>query len=218
MKPTIIYLRTSTGEQNPENQKKDCLELVNKLGIQDYEILEEQKSAYKDVERKVFNEILNNIRKGLVKNLIVWDYDRLFRNRVKTIEFIRNYSKLGLKVYSFRQQWFEEIAKIPSPWNEMMNDLLLQVVSWMAEEESKKRSDRIRNAVKKDSGITKSYKGNKWGRKKKKIDVDLILELHKQNLSSYEIAKKYNEDKPAKLKISHMTVYNIVKDVKGGNK
>lgn len=218
MKPTIIYLRTSTGEQNPENQKKDCLELVNKMGIQDYDILEEQKSAYKDVERKVFNEILNNIRKGLVKNLIVWDYDRLFRNRVKTIEFIRNYSKLGLKVYSFRQQWFEEINKIPSPWNEMMSDLLLQVVSWMAEEESKKRSDRIRNAVKKDSGITKSYKGNKWGRKKKKIDVDLILELHRQNLSSYEIAKKYNEDKPAKLKISHMTIYNIVKDVKGGNK
>lgn len=209
---TIIYLRTSTEEQNPENQLKDCKELAVKLNINDYEVLEEQKSAYKDnVIRPIFESILKRVQRQEVSNLIVWDYDRLFRNRIKVVDFIRNYSKLGLVVYSYRQQWFQEIKKIPSPWNEMMSDLLLQVIGWMAEDESKKRSERIKASVRDDDGITKSRKGNKWGRRKKPVNVDYILELYKQGLSTYEIAKKYSEDNRFKSKISHQTVYNIIK-------
>ena len=81
-----------------------------------------------------------------------------------------------------------------------------------AEEESKKKSDRIKNAVRiNQNGITKSYKGNKWGRKKKSINKEYILELHKQGYSTYRIAKQYSDNPKFKSKISHMTVYNIIK-------
>lgn len=188
-----IYLRTSTEEQNPENQKKDCIELAQRLRIKDYEVFEEQKSAFKDnVERPIFNKILEDIRKGRLNALIVWDYDRLFRNRIKTVEFIRNYSKLGLKVFSYRQQWFEEIAKIPPPWNEMMNDLLLQVVAWMAEEESRKKSERVKLAVRKNGKEpTTSYRGNKWGRPKTHTNkIKVIKELRRQGLNYRQIKEK----------------------------
>ena len=46
MKQTIIYLRTSTEEQNPENQKKDCEALAEKLNLKDYDIFSEQQSAF----------------------------------------------------------------------------------------------------------------------------------------------------------------------------
>ena len=62
-KNTIIYLRTSTEEQNPENQLKDCLS-INKYG--EYELFQEQQSAWKDdLKRIEFNKIISLM--GLLK-------------------------------------------------------------------------------------------------------------------------------------------------------
>ena len=202
MKENIIYIRTSTEEQNPKNQLEDCKKLAEKLNLKDFEILEERKSAFKNnVKREVFNSIKRAIQKGEVKNLIVWDLDRLYRNRVKTVEFIRNYSKLGLRVYSYRQDWFERFNDIPEPFNEIMSDLMLQIVSWMAEEESKKKGERVKLAVRKKEGKpTKSYKGNKWGRKTlSTFKKNKIKQLKKQNpkMSLREIANKIGISKSA---------------------
>ena len=216
MKETIIYIRTSTEEQNPENQLKDCKELAERLGIHDYEIKPEKKSAFKDnVERIVFNSIKTAIQEGKVKNLIVWDLDRLYRNRINTVDFIRNYAKLGLRVYSFRQSWFEDIKQIPTPFNEIVYDLMLQVISWIAEEESKKKSDRVRNAVRKDNnGKTVSYKGTSWGRKSIVTDKikGQVKELHSKGKPIREIAETvyyYDENRNKKM-ISKSLVHKII--------
>jgi len=216
MKPTVIYLRTSTEEQNPKLQLKDCIELAKKLGLNDYEVLEEYGSAFKDnVKRPVLDSIQKAIWKDkTVKNIIIWDFDRLFRNRIKTIEFIRNYGKIGLKVYSCRQDWFQAIEKMPIPFNEMMKDLMLQMIGWIAEEESQKKSDRIKNAVRKNKkGITVSYKGNRWGKKLlSKVARQKILELHKEGYTMRMIAKnvtyadKNNNMKNVSLGIVHKTI------------
>lgn len=195
MKKTIIYLRTSREEQNPENQKKDCIALAEKLNLKDYEVFKEQKSAFRDnVRREVFEEIKKAIQKGQVKNLIIWDLDRLFRNRIKCVNFIKNYSKIGLKVYSYRQSWFQDIQeKMPEPFNEIVYDLMLQIISWLAEEESIKKSKRIKNAVRKNKeGKTMSYKGHKWGRKSiiTKRLIEEIKKLHNQGLNHREIANQ----------------------------
>ena len=217
MKENIIYIRTSTEEQNPKNQLEDCKKLAEKLNLKDFEILEERKSAFKNnVKREVFNSIKRAIQKGEVKNLIVWDLDRLYRNRVKTVEFIRNYSKLGLKVYSHRQDWFERFNDIPEPFNEIMSDLMLQIVSWMAEEESKKKGERVKLAVRKKEGKpTKSYKGNKWGRKALSIKtIQKVLDLHKKGLSIRQIADQvyYWDSNHNKRKISKSAVHKIIKE------
>ena len=48
MNKTIIYIRTSTEEQTPELQVRDCELLASKLGLTDCEILSEKQSAWKD--------------------------------------------------------------------------------------------------------------------------------------------------------------------------
>lgn len=158
---TYIYLRTSTDKQTPENQLDD----INKIAPQDTVVLTEQESAWKDIGREKFNILIDKIKKGKVKDLYVWDLDRLYRNRKKLIEFFELCKMFNCKVHSFRQQWFEDLNKIPAPFDEIMFNMMLQLIGWLAEDESSKKSQRVKMAIKKKQEGTFSYRGNKWGRK-----------------------------------------------------
>lgn len=216
----IIYNRVSTKEQNPELQKNDCINLCNNLKIYDYEYLQEKGSAWKESsKREVFEKIKQRIKSGEINILIVWDLDRLYRNRKKTIQFIKNYKAIGLKVYSVRQQWLEQLNNIPEPFDEAIADFMLQIVSWMAEEESNKKSERVKNAVVRIKGKpTKSYKGKRWGRKNmvenEKI-INEVIELRDQGHSIREIADsvyywdKNNNKKAISKSLVHKILMNL---------
>lgn len=218
MKQNIVYIRTSTEEQNPQNQLKDCYALAEKLNLQEFEVLEEKQSAFKDIKREVFNSIRKSIEQNKVENLIVWDLDRLFRNRKKLVEFFEFCKIYNCKIYSARQEWLQSINSIQEPFNEIMHNLMLQIMGWLAEEESSKKSMRIKSAVRKKKDITVSYKGNKWGRKTITTSrlKQQVQELRKQGLSIREIAKqvfvydKSNNKKP----ISYSLVFKLLNDLK----
>jgi len=188
LRQTLIYLRTSTEEQNPENQLKECLTLI---GDNEYTLFEEQQSAFKDKDRIKFNEIISLIKKNKCSDLIVWDLDRIYRNRIKLKAFFELCKGYSCKIHSFRQNWLEDINKVPSPWNEIIYDLLIQIMGWMAEEESIKKSQRVKAAVRKKQKGTFSYKGNKWGRRSlSKRKTNQIMELRNQGKSMRTIAKE----------------------------
>ena len=84
----IIYLRVKTEEQNPFNQLEACQKLATKLNINDYEVLQDKVSGWKELERASFNQLNEGIKKQCVESIIVWDLDRLFRNRKKLIAFL----------------------------------------------------------------------------------------------------------------------------------
>lgn len=187
---TIIYCRVSTEEQEPQNQIDDC-NSINKWG--EHEVLLDKQSAWKDnVDRESFEKIKRLIRNKRVGHLIVWDLDRIYRNRKKLIIFFELCSINKCKVHSFRQEWLEKINDMPEPWNEIVHSLMLQVMGWLAEEESSKKSDRVKAAVRRVEGkATVSYKGNKWGRKSlSKKTVENIIKLKDDGLSLREIAKR----------------------------
>lgn len=183
----IIYIRTSTKEQTPELQINKCKELINKLGFEDnsVEVISDKQSAFKDnVEREGFQSLKKRIKKREIKNLIVWHLDRLYRNRKRLISFFGFCKIYNCKIYSHQQGFLEEINKAPEPWNEIVFNLMLEIIGWMAEDESKTKSNRIKNAIRKENGKTKSYKGNKWGRKeiyKNKKLVESVLKVKKEN-------------------------------------
>lgn len=212
----IIYIRTSTEEQNPENQLKDC-KSINQW--EEAEIFAEKQSAYNDKNRIEFEKVLNLIKKGKVEHLIVWDWDRLFRNRKKLIEFFEFCKIYKCKIHSVRQAYFEDFYKIPKPFDEIVSNLVLNLMGHMAEEESKKKGERVKLAIRKKNGVTKSYKGNKWGRKPlKKID-DRIIELYKEGKKYREICEEvYYWDKNNHKKfVSLGYVHKILANVKEEN-
>lgn len=183
----IIYLRTSTEEQNPENQLRDC-QSINKYG--ESKVIQDKQSAWNDDKvREGFEELKKLIKSRSVENLIIWDLDRLYRNRKRLIEFFEICKVYKVSIHSFRQQWLNQLNSLPSPFNEIMFDLMLQIMGWLGEEESTKKSERIKIAIRRDSGITKSYKGNKWGRKTLNDSlINQILDLHKQGKTIREIS------------------------------
>ena len=196
---SIIYIRTSTEDQNPQNQIKDCETLLNG----EYELFEDKQSAYKDnKERGSFERAKKLIKSGKVKHFIVWDLDRIYRNRIKLKQFLEFLKIYGTKLHSFRQSWMEELHKVPEPWNEIVYDLMVNIYGYIGEDESKKKSDRVKLAVRKKKGVTKSYKGNKWGRKAMHTNkINRILKLKEEGKSYREIAA---EEKVSIGKISQI--------------
>lgn len=187
MKQDIITLRVSTEKQDELNQLNDCEALAKTLNL-DYEVVRDKGSAWKDADREGFDKIKKAIEQGQVRNLVCWDLDRLYRNRKKLIAFFELCKIKGCKIYSFRQKWLQDLNQIPAPFDEIVSSLMLQIMGWLAEDESKKKSDRVKIAVRKDEGITKSYKGNKWGRKALPQSVIAeVLRLNQEGLSLREI-------------------------------
>ena len=218
MKKNIIYLRVSTEEQNPFNQLEACQKLATKLNINDYEVLQDKVSGWKELERASFNQLNEGIKKQYVESIIVWDLDRLFRNRKKLIAFF-DYCKINkCKIYSVRQEWLENLNNIQEPFNEIMHSLMLQIMGWLAEEESQKKSERVKIAIKKVGGKTFSKFGKVWGRKtinSNRLNKK-ILELRKEGLSFRDIQKHeevYFYDKNNnKKKPSLATIHNLIKE------
>jgi len=213
MKPTIIYLRTSTEEQNPENQLKDCEALAQRLNLIDYDVIKDKISGWKEIEREGFDNLKKAISNKQVDNLLCWDLDRLFRNRKRLIAFFEYCKAYDCKIYSFRQDWLESINKITPPFNEIVHSLMLQVMGWLSEEESNKKSERTKNAVRREQGVTRSYKGNKWGRKSLSRDViDVVVSLNKQGISIRDIAKQvtYWDKNNNQKYISRSAVHKII--------
>jgi|26BtaG_2_1085354.scaffolds.fasta_scaffold03387_10 DNA invertase Pin-like site-specific DNA recombinase len=216
----VIYIRTSTEDQTPELQLKSC-KSINKYG--DYEIFKEQQSAWKDNldKRESFGNLINLIKQRKVNHLIVWDVDRIYRNRKKLIAFFKLCKIYGCKIHSYRQQFFETLHTMPEPFNEVMFDFMLQMMGWFAEDESNKKSQRTKLAIVREKGKpTMSYKGRKWGRKAISPKIkEKVLDLEKEGKSIREIASEviyYDKNKNKKL-LSKSIVHKIIQENKGKN-
>jgi len=182
----VIYLRTSTEEQTPENQLKD----VQSLAPVDAEILIEKASAWKNEERRpVFSVLRKDVLRGAVASICIWDLDRLYRNRKASVEFLRLCYAQGVAVRSYRQEWLSQIEKLPSPWNEIVREFLIQILSWLAEEESDKRSKRVKIAH-------QNHSGNSWGRPKAEFNSYRAYQLlFVDGLSIRAVAKELGVSK-----------------------
>lgn len=190
---TAIYIRTSTDDQNPENQLHDCKSLTK----EDYNLYVDKQSAWKeDVERQDFNKLLKEIKEGKVSSLIVWDLDRIYRNRKKLLEFFQICKAYKCTVFSYRQGFLNDIQNLTLPEGfgfikDMMVDNFLHFLGWMAEEESIKKSKRIKASMRQKEDGVYSYKGNKWGRARlSTFKRNKISQLSKEGKSIRIIAKE----------------------------
>lgn len=208
----LVYIRTSTKEQEPKLQIADIQTLCRDC---DFTLFQEKLSAWKEnVKRPIFNEVLSLIKSGKVRNIFVWDLDRIYRNRLRLKEFFQLCKIHNTKIHSVNQQWLEELHKIPAPFNDMVFDLLLSLFGWIGEEESVKKSNRIRMAVvRRENNKTISYKGAKWGRKGfSKQTINRVLEFANCGMSIREIADKvvvYDKNQNQR-KISKSAVHKIL--------
>lgn len=189
----IVYLRTSTEDQKPENQRAACRQLLIGRGIRE-ELIEEVKehgSAYlEEVKRDKYEEIKERAHRGEIASITVWALDRWLRKE-EMVEEIAWLAQRGVKMHSVQEQWLESI-NVEGAFGKAIREFLLGIVAARAEEESRRLSERVKAGMKraqeegKHVGRPPAY-FNKYRAAKLLDEGDLSLQ---------EIANKLGTSKP----------------------
>ena len=206
MKATV-YLRTSTTEQNPENQKEECLAFAKNRGYEVDSVVLEELSGFKGINRPEYEKVKEKARKGEIQAVVVWALDRWVRNRDTLLEdviILRNY---GVKLHSVKEAWLEAI-NIEGSLGRTIQEFLLGLIGSIAEMESQRKSERMKIAF-------ANHKGKKWGRPKVHTNkIKIIFDLKDKGLTYREIAKQSGLSIGAISKI--LTVHKLGFSANGG--
>lgn len=192
MTDVYVYLRVSTDDkgQDPKNQEVSCLKLIDDLELGDNPVLFiEERSAWQSYRRPVFERMLKQARDNNVKNIVCWDYDRIYRDRKKLLELVGTYKKFhGIRIYSYRQKFMEDLLRMDGSIGELMYDVMLNFFGWIAEEESRKKSERVKEAYKRKK--SRSAGKVNWGRPSiSDYQLKRLKELRGEGKSYREIAE-----------------------------
>jgi len=221
-----IYARVSTKKQSEQEQIPAIIKGFN-LIESDCIIFKEEVSAWsieKESKRLELLKLKDSIHNKEISKLYIWDLDRLFRNRKKTKEFFNMCAFYGVTIYSLNQKWLNDFQALKDQFPENfkflidnMSNLLLDVYTQSAEDESTKKSERVKLKVKHcDDGITRSKNGKKWGRRKlpKRVSDD-VLQFHNEKKSIRWIAANvfYYDKNNNKRNLSVGTVHQIITSV-----
>ena len=131
----VIYARVSTGEQETENQINVLTKWAESKGFNITNVYQENESAWKDGHQGAFAELLSDELHYRFDYVLVWALDRVSREGPLAILKIIDYLKRrGVKLLSYQEQWTEAPGELA--------DLLYAIVAWVAQFESKRRSER----------------------------------------------------------------------------
>lgn len=180
-----IWLRVSTEDQNPENQLAECKRFAEHRGWNVRKIWRTHFSGWKgEIPEK--KELLNDVRLGKTKHVIVWALDRWTRKGAE--DLMRDWKFLdshGVSLHSVREEFldFFNMAGI----GEYLREFVLKILAWQANLESLKKSERVRAAYKRKK--LRGELGN-WGKHKIRVNVKKAVELRKSGMSFSKIAKE----------------------------
>ena len=185
----FVYLRVSTDDKGQDEnlQLNPCLDFIKQREYGGYTIFREQGSAWQRHNRPIFDNMIERAFKEKVEHIVVWRYDRVSRRRVDFLNIWTKCSLQGIKIHSVTETFIETLNTLPKPWDEIMGRFMLEIVAWLGEEESRKKSENVKRTYQEGK-----HKG-KWGRHPKSdYDVKRILELRASGRSIGGIAKDLN--------------------------
>lgn len=95
---TVIYVRVSSRDRTPENQKIKLIEFAEKNNW-DYDVYEEIESTRKT--RPVKQKVLKLLRQKQYQRLLIWKLDRWARTSTELILELEELYKKGIEIFSF---------------------------------------------------------------------------------------------------------------------
>ena len=227
----VVYLRVSRDDLDESTQLPEILKAFN-LNEEDVLILRERISAYnEDVQkdRTEFIKLKKMVEEGVVTDVYVYSLERIERNIIRMFEFFFYCEANNCKVHGVKQPSLE-LPFENNPVGTFSRYQQVLIFGLLGENESYMTSERTKKSVvRKENKITKSYKGNKWGRslkypdgrkvgldKQEKIYTNIrisILEYERLKFKSYYdlIIKKIEND--FGVKISKSYIVNIKKGI-----
>lgn len=137
-----VWLRVSTAEQDHDNQLPDIGRFAAHHGYETVHKFTVDDSAWKDdsggpVYRATLQAALDAAHRGEFSVLIVWSLDRLTRLGAEDmLRLVRKFRQAGCVIVSVQESWLNGSPEV--------QDVLVAFAGWMAQQESRRRSERIR--------------------------------------------------------------------------
>lgn len=202
-----LYIRVSTKEQNESRQ----LALKEKYGLRTSDIFID-KATGKNFNRPSYQKLKEELQKG--DTLILMSLDRLGRNKEQALEELRELKQKGVRLIVDDLPTTQiELDEKNQLIIEMINNILIEVYTTLAEEELKRTRIRQRQGIEampKDiNGKRVSIKTGRLASRPSKID-NLTKEQEK-NIRAW-IEKKISMDSCIKLtELSRATIFRAKK-------
>lgn len=186
MSKVYSYMRVSTKEQQLDRQEAEILEFAKSSDM----VIErsfEDKASGKSFDRPAYEEMKSILVSGDV--VIVKEMDRLGRNKEQIKDELDYFKKNGIRVIildipTTKMDFSKMDEGIAKAMMEMVNNVLIEVLSTIAEEERKKIKKRQAegiSAMKVDENGKKvsAKSGNAYGRPKaNQSKVDYAFDLY----------------------------------------
>jgi DNA invertase Pin-like site-specific DNA recombinase len=161
MTTVAIWARVSTHDQETQNQLRELEEWAARRGFDVFTIYEAEASAFNGEVRPLMDQAMHDARLGRYEILLCWALDRISREGVEaTLSLLRRFREQGVMVWSLKESWTETS-------DPRMAELLNSLFAWMAAEESRRRSERIRAGIERRKAEGKPV-GRQAGAKDKK--------------------------------------------------
>ena len=129
-----LYLRVSTADQDPENQRPTLERIARARGLRIVGEGVELASTRK--VRPIFDAMLASARRGEFDVLLVWALDRFGRDTIGNLLAVRELDRLGVRIVSAQDSWLDTTGPA--------RELLVAIMSWVAQQERDRRSERTR--------------------------------------------------------------------------
>jgi DNA invertase Pin-like site-specific DNA recombinase len=142
-----IWARVSTTDQHTDNQLDQLREWAGRRGLDVAAEFVTEDSAWANGNGKGAEfdrrriELINGARLGQYSVVLIWAIDRLSRKGIEdTLATMRQLYSHGCDLWSHQESWL--VTSEPR-----MRELLVSFMAWMAEQESARRSERIKAGI-----------------------------------------------------------------------
>lgn len=137
-----MWQRVSTAEQRTENQAPAMSRFAEHHGYRVVKTYALDDSAWNGGKengdyRRTLAQALEDAWRGEFQVLIVWSLDRLTRGGAEdALRLLRKFRERSVTVVSVQESWLNGSAEV--------QDVLIAFAGWMAQQESQRRSERIK--------------------------------------------------------------------------
>jgi len=179
----VIYCRVSTKkeEQNPEMQITACKRFCEQNDLEVVDTYVDYISGRR-AKRPQLTRLYKDALYRRFDKVVVWKMDRLSRGGIReTFNAIDKLKSYGIPVVSVT----EPFLNTDNP----TSDLILAVLSWASEQESKNIGERVKAGIER---WKKEHPGMRW--RGKDWDIEKAVELRKQGLGWRSIEKELRKD------------------------
>jgi len=137
-----IWHRVSTGHQDASNQAEATQQFADHHGYDVTDTYTVSDSAWNGGRdggeyKRTLQAALDAAHRGEFSVLIVWALDRITREGAEgALRIIRQFRERGCSVISVQESWLNGTAEV--------QDVLVAFAGWLAQQESTRRSERIK--------------------------------------------------------------------------